>query len=58
MDWYIQVIDDKPFLCFTFTNECLAIWYKNKAVMERMTKTYLPSKEEMIKVYPHLEEIL
>ena len=44
MDWHIELIDKKPFLCFTFTNETLKIWYDDKEVMERMTKTYLPNK--------------
>ena len=58
MDWHIELVDEKPFLCFTFTNETLKIWYDDKEVMERMTKVYLPNKEEMIAAYPHLTEIL
>lgn len=58
MDWHIELIDEKPFLCFTFTHETLKIWYKNKQVMERMTKVYLPSREEMIAARPHLAEVI
>ena len=50
--------DGKAYWCVTFTPKELKIWYDDKETMERMTKTYLPSKEETIAVMPHLAEVL
>ncbi len=50
--------NDKTYLCFEFTYSELKIWYDNKSSIERMTKVYLPNKEEMIAAYPHLTEII
>jgi hypothetical protein len=58
MYWQIELIDENPFLCFTFSYETLKIWYKDKEVIERMTKVYLPNRESMIAFCPHLAEVL
>jgi hypothetical protein len=50
--------DNKDYWCIDFTLHELKIWYDNKPFIERMTKTYLPSKEEMILALPHLAEVL
>lgn len=50
--------DNNHYWCIDFTHHELKIWYDNKELMECMTKTYLPRREEMIAAYPHLTEII
>jgi len=59
MHSYISIgNDNKHYWCINFTDQELKIWYNNKEFMERKTRVYLPSKEEIIAAYPHLAEVL